>query len=76
MEFEIVAFKRSGNGQSVCARCDRLGGSYPVFWDSMLYDVPGLQGCFCGRCVSAMRADPNEGLSFVSHDVKGGASDV
>lgn len=72
MEMEIVAFKRSGHGQSVCARCDRLGTSYPVFWDSMLYDVPGLTGCFCSICVSAMRSDPAEALPFVSRDVNGG----
>lgn len=69
---EIVAIKRSGNGQTVCARCKRLGISYPVFWDSMLYNVPGLKGCFCGGCVAAMRANPNEGLPFVAHDLVGG----
>lgn len=63
---EIVALKRSGNGQSVCARCKRLGKSYPVFWDLMLYNVPGLKGCFCPRCVAAMRLDSEEGLPFLS----------
>lgn len=72
MEKVIVAIKRSGNGQSVCARCKRLGSSYPVFWDSMLYDVPGLAGCFCSSCVAAFRADHAKVLPFVSRDVKGG----
>ena len=65
---EIVALKRSGNGQTVCARCKRLGKSYPVFWDSMLYNVPGLKGCFCPRCVAAMRKDSKEVLPFLSSE--------
>lgn len=63
---EIVAIKRSGNGQTVCARCKRLGISYPVFWDSMLYNVLGLKGCFCGGCVAALRADPEQAFPFLS----------
>lgn len=63
---EIVAIKRSGNGQSVCARCKRLGVSCPVFWDSMLFDVPGLKGCFCSSCVAVFRANPAQGLPFLS----------
>ena len=63
---EFVAIKRSGNGQSVCARCKRLGLSYPVFWDSMLYDVPGLKGCFCAGCVTAFRSNPALAFPFLS----------
>ena len=70
---EIVAIKRSGNGQTVCARCKRLGISYPVFWDSMLFNVPGLKGCFCSRCVAAMRADFDEARPFLS---SGGAYEI
>lgn len=67
---EIVAFKRHGNGQSICSRCLLLDYSYPVFWDSMLFDVPGLEGCFCSDCVRAMRADSKQVLPFLSK--KGG----
>lgn len=63
---EIVALRRSGNGQTVCARCERLGKSYPVFWDSMLYNVPGLKGCFCSDCLAAMRTDPEQAFPFLS----------
>ena len=65
---EIVAVKRSGNGLSVCVRCKRLGDGYPVFWDSMLYNVSGLKGCFCSSCVAAMRKDFTETFPFLSSD--------
>ena len=62
---EIVALKRSGNGLSVCARCKCLGISYPVFWDSMLYDVAGLKGSFCTSCVVVFRSNPSQALPFL-----------
>lgn len=40
-----------GNGQGSCRRCD-LNGKWNRTWMCFLYEIEGLEGCYCEDCVN------------------------
>ena len=43
--------KAEGNGQSECTRCKEMG-KYSLTWTSFLYEILGMKGLYCGKCVT------------------------
>ena len=43
--------KAEGNGQSECTRC-KANGKYSLTWTSFLYEISGMKGLYCGKCVT------------------------
>lgn len=40
-----------GEGQGSCRRCD-LNGKWNRTWMCFLYEIEGLEGCYCEDCVN------------------------
>lgn len=48
----------SGNGQGSCKRCDDKG-IWNRHWMTMLYKIEGFDGCYCPKCVEAIKEEIN-----------------
>lgn len=46
---EIVYKRRTGNGQTFCK------GRWGLNWDSMMYDVVGLEFPVCSQCLKELK---------------------
>lgn len=48
----------SGNGQGSCKRCED-NGIWNRHWMTMLYKIEGFDGCYCPKCVEAIKEEIN-----------------
>lgn len=51
---ELKVIQCKGNGQGSCKRCDDRG-KWNRVWTSMLYEIYGLDGCYCSNCVKEIK---------------------
>ena len=51
---EIVYKRRTGNGQTFCKSCQQKG-RWGLNWDSMMYDVVGLEFPICSQCLKELK---------------------
>lgn len=48
--------KCSGEGQGSCKRCTD-NGKWNVNWMCFLYEIEGLDGCYCSDCVKEIQKE-------------------
>lgn len=53
-EKEIEFKRRTGNGQTRCKSCKKKG-RWGLNWDSMMYDVLGVEFPICYQCLKEMK---------------------
>lgn len=53
-EKEIEYKRRTGNGQTRCKLCEKKG-RWGLNWDSMMYDVLGVEFPICYQCLKEMK---------------------
>lgn len=46
----------SGNGQGSCKRCED-NGIWNRHWMTFLYEIEGFDGCYCPKCVEAIKEE-------------------
>ncbi|MCM1269384.1 MAG: hypothetical protein NC247_01995 [Ruminococcus flavefaciens] len=51
--------KCKGEGQGSCRRCTD-NGKWNINWMCFLYKIDGMDGCYCGDCVAAIRQEQND----------------
>ena len=48
-----------GNGQCSCKRCEEKRG-WNRHWTCMCYKIEGLEGVYCGECLTELKEEENE----------------
>lgn len=50
----MIIKRCGGNGLGVCSRCESIHG-FNRHWMTMLFEIEGLEGFFCSRCVDDLQ---------------------
>lgn len=50
----------TGDGQGSCERCSSKG-IWTRIWMCFLYEIEGIEGCYCNECVKEIAREMKEG---------------
>ena len=50
----VIITKCQGEGQGSCTGCSKKG-IWNRHWMSMLYEVQGIKGCYCSKCIKEIK---------------------
>ena len=54
----MIVTKCKGEGQGSCRRCED-NGVWNRTWMCFLYEIEGMNGCYCRNCVAEITAEQN-----------------